>query len=149
MVRPETALWRFLLFTSIVLSPVHIVAGNDAVVLYNAALVQFEAGKYDAALPLIQEAVQLSPEDSVYHHLLGKCYGRIAEQATWIKAIKFATKTMVEFQKAVDLDPNNTEALRDLMEYYRQAPKFLGGSTVRAEEIERHLNTLSGEDSPG
>src|SRR3989338_10271719 len=111
MVRPAAGLWRFILFAGITLSPMHSVAGNDAVVLYNSALVQFEAGKYDAALPLIQEAVQLAPEDSVYHHLLGKCYGRIAEQANWIKAVKFATKTMVEFQKAVDLDPNNTEAL--------------------------------------
>ena len=149
MVRPAAALWRFILYTGIALSPMHSVAGNDAVVLYNAALVQFEAGKYDAALPLIQEAVQLAPEDSVYHHLLGKCYGRIAEQANWIKAVKFATKTREAFEKAVDLNPNNTEALRDLMEYYRQAPKFLGGSTAKAEEIQRHLNVLSGEDSPG
>src|SRR3990172_2286305 len=134
------------LCAGILLFPLRISAESDA---YSQALGYYETGNYEADLPIIEEAVRLAPTESEYHHLLGKCYGRIAEQANWVKAVRYAAKTRESFEKAVELDASNPNALRDLMEYYLQAPRFLGGSTTKAEAIRQRLDLLSGNEGPG
>jgi hypothetical protein len=53
-----------------------------------------------------------------------------------------AKKTRKEFEKAVELDEKNYNALEDLMQYYLEAPGFLGGSKKKANEIEKRLNQI-------
>lgn len=149
MVKPETINRNIFLALGLLLTSLCQAAGSAAEGLYSQALGLYESGRYESAMPLIEEAVRLAPAESEYHHLLGKCYGRIAEQANWVKAIKYATKTRESFEKAVELNANNPNALRDLMEYYLQAPRFLGGNTAKAEAIRQRLNLLSGNASPG
>ena len=67
----------------------------------------------------------------------------MAETAGAFRAFSLAGKTRHEFEKAVELDGENIEALQDLMEYYRQAPVFLGGSRKKAHEIEERLSVLN------
>jgi tetratricopeptide (TPR) repeat protein len=124
-------------------------AEPDAMMLFSQAQQKYAADEYTAALSLARKAVALQPEESRFHHLLGKCYGRIAEQANWFKAVSYARKTREAFEKAVELDHLNIAALRDLMEYYRQAPKFLGGSTDKADAIKSKLDALANPDSQG
>ena len=42
-------------------------------------------------------------------------------------ATGLASKARQNFERAVQLDPQNREALSDLFEYYLEAPGFLGG----------------------
>ena len=100
---------------------------------------RFAAQQYQAAVELMQKAVKLEPDNSDFQHLLGKCYGRLAEQSNPISAISLSQKTRKALEKAVQLDGHNISALRDLMEYYRQAPGFLGGSKAKANKIEKRL----------
>ena len=44
-----------------------------------------------------------------------------------------ASKARQYFEKAVQLNPRNLEALTDLFEYYLEAPGFLGGGLDKAE----------------
>lgn len=149
MVRPGTIKNYLLLSLGLLLTSLCQAADNAVDGLYSQALGFYESGRYESALPLMEEAVRLAPAESEYHHLLGKCYGRIAEHANWVKAIKYAVKTRESFEKAVALDANNHAALRDLMEYYLQAPRFLGGNAAKADAIRQRLNLLSGNASPG
>ncbi|HEY5573594.1 MAG TPA: hypothetical protein VIK64_11315, partial [Anaerolineales bacterium] len=72
-----------------------------------------------------------------------KCYGRLAEQSNFLAAYSLAKKTRKALERAVELDGNNVNALQDLMEYYRQAPGFLGGSKEKAAKIQERLETIN------
>jgi tetratricopeptide (TPR) repeat protein len=96
----------------------------------------FKKEHYSTAKDIFEKLVALEPQNSNFHHWLGKCYGRIAETASWLKAISLAKKTRKEFEMAVELDEKNFDALEDLIQYYLEAPGFLGGSKKKAKEIE-------------
>lgn len=117
-------------------------AEDDAGALFQQAQASYEAEHYQAALDLMQKAVQLAPDNSNFQHFLGKCYGRLAERANPLSAMSLAAKTRKAFEKAVQLDDHNVSALRDLMQYYREAPGFLGGSKKKADQIEKQLQEI-------
>jgi hypothetical protein len=52
-------------------------------------------------------------------------------------------------EKAVELNPDNIEARFDLLEYYLQAPAFLGGDAAKAQaqaaEIAKRNATAGGK----
>ena len=77
--------------------------------LFNKAQSSFDIEDYQIALETIQMALELDPEKSSYHHLLGKCYGRIAEDSNFMKAISLSKKTLIAFEKAVELDKSNVQ----------------------------------------
>ncbi|MBI2992699.1 MAG: hypothetical protein HYY48_00795 [Gammaproteobacteria bacterium] len=106
----------------------------------------YKAQKFAEASVQFEQAVALTPESSAFHHWLGKSYGRTAERSPWFRAIRLARRTRREFETAVRLDDRNVDALRDLMEYYRRAPAFLGGSAKKAGAIEQRLRELQAAD---
>ena len=112
----------------------------------NAALAQaraiYEAGEYRQAVGRLHELLAAEPDNSALHHLLGKAYGRLAENAVFWKAMKFAKKTRRAFEKAVELDAANIAAIEDLISYYESAPGFLGGSRQKAGRWRARLNEL-------
>lgn len=114
------------------------IAKSEAENLYRLGLSHFEAKKYDAAIEQLEKAVALAPENAIYHHTLAKSYGREAEQANWFRAMDLAKKTLAHLEIASKLDHDNVDILDDLMDYYREAPGFLGGDSKKADEIQ-HL----------
>jgi tetratricopeptide (TPR) repeat protein len=90
----------------------------------------FELDMFEEAISSGERAVEALPSNSEYHLWLGRAYGRKAEKK---KSFTFARKTREEFEKAVDLDPANLAARRDLMEFYLQAPWMLGGGKDKAK----------------
>ena len=56
--------------------------------------------------------------------------------------MRFAENAKKSLERAVELDPKNIAALTELMKYYRDAPRFLGGSDKKAEEISIRLKIL-------
>ena len=117
-------------------------AQPDANSLYQQALSNYADGHYREATDTMRQVIKMAPENSDYQHLLGICYGRLAETANPLFAPALAEKTRKALEKAVQLDGNNVSALRDLMEYYRQAPWFLGGSKKKADKIEKQLQDM-------
>jgi tetratricopeptide (TPR) repeat protein len=84
----------------------------------------FELGMFDQAISYAERAVKSEPANSEYHLWLGRAYGRKAEKT---RSFRFARKTREEFETAVNLNPANLSARRDLMEFYLDAPWILGG----------------------
>lgn len=92
-------------------------------------------GDYKKAVAAFERAVQAEPANSVYHDWLGKAWGRRAETSSFLTAPGYANKARRSFEKAVELDPGNLEALSDLFEYYLEAPGILGGGLEKAEAL--------------
>ncbi len=82
-----------------------------------------------------ERAVALEPANSVYHHWLGRAYGRLAETGSMLTALGNASKARQHLEKALQLDPQNFEARNDLFEFYVEAPGFLGGGLDKAERL--------------
>ena len=119
-----------------------VVAAENVDNLYLQAEQKYQVQQYEDAAALLERAITIAPEVSRLHHLLGKCYGRLAETAGVFHAFSLARKTRRQFEKAVELDGKNIGALQDLMHYYQDAPGFLGGSSKKAAEIEQRLSRL-------
>jgi hypothetical protein len=109
---------------------------------YADALDAFDNGEFERSVAILEEFRTITPECSECAHLLGRSYGRLAEQSNWTKAIGLAKKTRVAFEDAMSIDPTNTHALEDLIRYYRSAPGFLGGDKAKAETLEKQLQAI-------
>jgi tetratricopeptide (TPR) repeat protein len=107
---------------------------SDPEVYYWSARCEFEMREFDAAINDAERAISLRPNNSEYHHWLGRAYGRKAEHSNWFSGVNLAKKTHAEFERAVELDPRNLPAERDLVNFQSQAPGFLGGGEEKARE---------------
>lgn len=98
---------------------------------------------FKAAVNLLEQAVEAHPKDANAHLWLGRAYGRRAERANWFSALGLAKKTVASFERAVELDGKNREALEALLDYYISAPGIVGGGADKAEPIADRIANLS------
>lgn len=110
--------------------------------MVDAGIRAYHDEDYKSAVASFRNAIKVAPQDSSLHHWLGKCYGRIAENSNWFTALSYAKKTLRQFRKAVQLDANNYEALRDLVDYLETAPRFMGGNRKEARQLRQRLEVL-------
>lgn len=96
--------------------------------------VYFQLEMWDTALHMAEKSTSLEPGNSVYHQWLGRAAGRKAENSNPFTAFGLARKVKTEFERAVALDGNNFSARADLVEYYLEAPAFLGGDKNKARQ---------------
>jgi tetratricopeptide (TPR) repeat protein len=111
------------------------VLGNDPTAYELAGKCQFMLGDFKKASDLFEKAVQLNGRISEHYHWLGRAYGRRAESGNPLIAPHYASKARQMFERAVEMDPKNKEAINDLFEYYLEAPGFLGGGLNKAQAL--------------
>jgi tetratricopeptide (TPR) repeat protein len=112
---------------------------NDASLHFLLGQSYYQLGDFPRAVAGFERAVQLSPKDSEYRDWLAKSYGRKAEESMFLSAMSWARKTHREFEIAVELDPSNFEARRDLIRYEMNAPPVVGGGDDKAL---KHIDAL-------
>jgi len=95
----------------------------------------FMLGDFKRSTDLLERAAALKPADSMIETWLGRAWGRRAENAFPLKAIGYAAKTRDAFERAVQMDPANAEALGDLFDFYMEAPRMIGGGLDKAEAL--------------
>jgi tetratricopeptide (TPR) repeat protein len=117
---------------------------DDASLYFLLGQSYYQLREYPRAIASLERAVQLAPKTSAYHDWLGKSYGRKAEGSMFLSAMGWARKTHHEFEVAVELDPQNLEAQRDLIRYEINAPGMVGGGDDRAM---KHIEALEKIDS--
>ena len=88
--------------------------------------------EWDRGISACERAVALDPQKSLYHLWLGRIYGEKADRAGFVSAAGLAKKVRTEFERAVELDPKNSEARADLAEFYMEAPGVVGGGKDKA-----------------
>ena len=102
----------------------------------------FALEDWDRAIPACEKAVASAPNNSSYHLWLGRTYGEKADASSFFTAAGLAKKVRTEFERAVELDPNNVDARTDLAEFYLEAPGIVGGGQDKARAQAAKLGTL-------
>lgn len=102
----------------------------------------FMKGDFKRAGEVFEQAVRAEPGNSGFQLWLGRAYGRRAESSSVFTAPGHASKARQCFEKAVQLNPKNQDALNDLFEFYLQAPGFLGGGIDKASALIERIAAL-------
>ena len=101
--------------------------------------VYYQEERWDDAIHECETAARLTPLDSGYHLWLGRAYGEKADSIHSIKAFGLAKKVRAEFERAVQLNGGNVDALSDLGEFYTAAPEIVGGGKKKAQGVAQAL----------
>lgn len=89
----------------------------------------------DAAIRECELAASQDPGSSNTQMWLGRAYGMKASRAHPLIAFGLARKVRYAFEQAVQLDPQNVQAMSDLGEYYVDAPAILGGGLDKGRAL--------------
>jgi tetratricopeptide (TPR) repeat protein len=108
---------------------------QDPKILYQLAQVKMAYQDFAGALPLAQHAVELDGRNSNYHLKLGQIYGEMAARANFLSAGLLAVKFRKEVEIALNLDPQNLEALDSMMQFKFRAPGLMGGDKGQARSL--------------
>jgi len=109
---------------------------------YYLGRISFDEKKYDDASDFFEEAVDANDKVAEYHDWLGNVYGTIARDANPLKQGMLAPKMKNQWEKAIALDPSLVGARTSLIQYYLQAPGFMGGSVEKAQETAKQIILL-------
>jgi tetratricopeptide (TPR) repeat protein len=90
-----------------------------------------------------RKAVALDPGNSRFHLWLGRVYGEKADRTNFLAAAGLAGKVRGEFERAVQLNPNDVDARLALAEFYLEAPGIVGGGEDKAREQAQFIATLN------
>jgi len=96
----------------------------------------FMLGDFKKATDALERAAAMAPPDSMNASMiqtwLGRAWGRRAETSFALLAAGYATKSRQAFEKALQLNPGNADALGDLFDFYMDAPALIGGGIDKA-----------------
>ena len=115
---------------------------SDAKSLNLLCRAYYSYGNWDAGISACEKSIQLDPNNSMFHLWMGRVYGEKADSVSFFSAPGYAKKARVEFETAVQLNPENVEARSDLSEFYVEAPGMMGGGTDKAEGQAQALEKL-------
>jgi tetratricopeptide (TPR) repeat protein len=115
---------------------------RDAATLLLIGQDYYGLGDLKKSTEALEKAVAAEPNQSDLYLWLGRAYGRRAETSSPFTAPGYASKARQNFEKAVELNPKNQEALSDLFEYYLEAPGFLGGGMDKAAKMAERIAAL-------
>ncbi|HWR15284.1 MAG TPA: tetratricopeptide repeat protein [Terriglobales bacterium] len=105
---------------------------NDAEAQHLLSRAYYHLKDWDRSVSYGEKAVQLASNRYDFYLWLGRAYGGKADDANPFSAARMVGKIRNNFQKAVELNPNDVAARTDLAEFYLEAPGFMGGGTDRA-----------------
>lgn len=89
-------------------------------------------GEAKEALDYLETAIEQNPNHADAHYWWGAANGEMAGQASIFSASGYAKACRTAFEKAVELDPGHLDAREGLLQYYLEAPGFLGGDSDKA-----------------
>ncbi len=107
-------------------------AGGDAESFNLLCRSYFMIDEWDRGISACEQARNLDPQNSNYQLWLGRVYGEKADRAGFLSAASLVKKVRTSFERAVELDPRNSEARTDLAEFYMEAPSIVGGGKDKA-----------------
>jgi len=113
---------------------------SNGAVFYWLGRCYYEVRDYDKAVANGEKSVALAPKNSLYQQWLGEEYGGKADRD---QSYFVARKVKKQFELAVQLDPSNIRARRDLEEFCVEAPWIVGGN---ADEGKAQVDAIAAID---
>lgn len=110
---------------------------------YFLGRIAFNEQQYEDAAVFFEEAVAANDKIADYHNWLGNTYGTIAQDANVLKQGMLAPKMKSAWERAIELDQNILDARISLIQYYIQAPGFMGGSVSSAKTVATQITKLN------
>jgi tetratricopeptide (TPR) repeat protein len=119
----------------------------DPALLFLTGRDYYMLGEFKKATTYLKQAVIAAPENSELFDWLGRAYVRRAETSNPLSAPVLSKKAKQAFERAVQLNPKNTEALSDLFDYYLQAPAVLGGGYDKAGKVAEKMWSVNSSEA--
>jgi hypothetical protein len=114
-------------------------AQDDPLANFLLSQIRNAFGDRNAPLPLAERAVSLDGRTAKYHRQVAEVLGVMAQHANPIQQLLLARRFRNEIQTVLSLDPNDRQALRDLVEFYLLAPGVAGGDSKKAADTAQRL----------
>jgi tetratricopeptide (TPR) repeat protein len=109
-------------------------APNDPLANYLLSQIRNAFGDHVTPQALAEKAVALDGNTAKYHRQYAEVLGVMAQHANPLEQLLLARRFRKEIDTALMFDPRDTQALRDLIEFYLLAPIVAGGDQRKAEE---------------
>ncbi len=110
---------------------------------YYLGRISYDLMEYEDAAEYFEEASEVNNKVADYFNWLGDTYGTIAKDANVVRQGFLAPKMKSAWETAIVLDPKNISSRQSLVEYYTQAPGFMGGSFEKAKAVASQIIKLS------
>jgi hypothetical protein len=117
-------------------------APNDPLANYLLSQIRNAFGDHITPQALAEKAVALDGKTAKYHRQYAEVLGVMAQHANVVQQLFLARRFRKEIDVAIMLDPRDTQALRDLIEFYLLAPGVVGGDQRKAAEIAGRLTQI-------
>ncbi len=88
---------------------------------------------WDNAVQEMEKTTQLQPSNAQSHLWLGRACGARAAHTFFVKAIGWAHRVVKEFETANKLSPEDLDVRFDLLDFYLDAPGYMGGGKDKAD----------------
>lgn len=105
----------------------------------------FMQKKYTEAESQFNAAIAMDDSQSDYYLLLGSTYTQQLQNVSMFQKAVLAGKSLLNYQEAVEKNPENVTARFYLANYYIHAPAIAGGSISRATEQANAVLKLNAE----
>lgn len=109
---------------------------------YYLGRINYDQKQFDAAVDLLEEAIQHNPNNGDYFSVLGDAYAAKGASGSVFSQMSNGPKALRAWENAARLDPRNIPARASLATYYPMAPKFMGGGADKANKVSRELFPL-------
>jgi tetratricopeptide (TPR) repeat protein len=110
---------------------------------YYLGRIAFNEKDYEKASEYFEVAIESKKNIAKYYEWYGDALGNILLRANIFRQGFLAPKMRGAWEKAVSLDAKTVGSRKSLIDYYLQAPSFMGGSIKNAEKMARDLLSLS------
>ena len=117
-------------------------APDDPLANFLFSQVRNAFGDRESPLPAAEKAVALDGRTAKYHRQLAEVLGVSAQHANVFQQALLARRFHKEIDAALTLDPRDTQAWRDLMEFYLLAPGIIGGDEGKAAATVQRLAAI-------
>ena len=116
---------------------------SDDAALHCMGRVYEAMNKSGPAAEWFEKAIKVNDKVALHHLWLGNALGDQAQHANKLKQPFLAKRVKSEFERTVELDPTSIDGRHGLIQFYSQAPGFMGGSMDKAREQAREIQKLN------
>lgn len=120
-------------------------APDDPETNYRVGLWACDRGDWEKALHCESKAVAGDASCARYQYGWGAANGIAAMKAGFLSRLGYAKKCLAAYERAAELDPQNPEYRKALVDFYGQVPGFAGGDMEKAYAQAAVLKKLDAE----